>query len=143
MIDVEQRKTIRAPAATVKAVLADLEHLQRLLPRAERVEVQARTENRARLAITLRAGRLVQRIEGEARILENGLRFVAVQPAEVDARWTVEERGGACEVTARLAIDPGQMLGPLGRFLPQRMIVERIGQELEASLRALEGLVRG
>ena len=142
MIDVERRKTIHAPASAVKTALIDVEHLQRLLPMAERVEVRGSDGNRARLAITLRVGKLgLQRVDGEARILENGLRFVAVQPMQIDSRWTVQERGETSEVTAHLSIDLDRMLGSLGRFLPRRMIEQRIAHELEASLQALEGLV--
>ena len=142
MIDVARRKMIGAPASRIKAVLVDVKNLQRLLPQAERVEIQGSNENRARVTISLRAGKLgLQRLDGEARILENGLRFVAVRPVQVDARWTVQERGATSEVTAHLSIEPGSMLGSFGRWIPRRLVEQRIGQELEASLQALESLL--
>ena len=142
MIDVERRKMIGTPASRIKAALADVKNLQHLLPQAERVEVQGSNEHRARLTISLRAGKLgLQRLDGEARILPNGLRFVAVRPAQIDASWTFREQGEASEVTAHLSIEPGGMFGPLGRWIPRRIIEQRIGQEIEASLQALEELV--
>lgn len=141
MIDVERRRMIGAPASKIKALLDDIEHLERLLPRVEKVEVQGKTENRARLAVSLRAGRLgLRRLEGEARMLENGLRFVVVRPAQIDARWTIRERGATSEVTAHLSVDPTGLLGSLGRFLPRRALEARLSQELDASLQALEDL---
>lgn len=142
MIEVERRRTIAAPADAVKAVLTDVEQLQRLLPRVERVEVFGSTGNRARLVLTVRFRRLgPQRIEGEARILDNGLRFVAVQPAQIDARWTLQSRGDATEVAAHWSIEPGRMLRTVTRLMPRRLLEERIGREVEGSLQALEEAV--
>ncbi len=142
MFEVERRKTIAAPPDKVKAVLADVEHLDRLLPQAENVEVRGITPDRARVTIALRAGKLgLQRFDGEARILPNGLRFVAVQPTQVDARWTVEARGEGSEVVAHLLIRPGGMLQSFSRFLPRRPIEEKLGQELDTSLQALDQIL--
>ena len=142
MIEVERRRTILAPAPVVRAILVDVENLQQLMPRVEHVEVRGNTDNGARLALDFRGGPIgTQRIEGEARILDDGLRFVAVRPAQIDARWSVQERGGTTEVTARLTIDPGGMLGSLGRFVPRALIEQRLAKELDASLQALEELV--
>ncbi len=144
MIDVERRRMIRAPAATIKAVLNDIEHVQRLMPRVEKVEVQGQTENRARLAIHVRAGPLgSRRLDGEARLLDDGLRFVMVRPAQIDSRWVVRERGDVNEVIAYLSIDLSGLLGSLGRWLPRRVIEARIGDELDASLQALDELSHG
>ena len=64
-----------------------------------------------------------------------------VRPVQIDARWSVQERGGTTEVTARLMIDPGGMLGPLGRFVPRALIEQRLAKELDASMDALEQLL--
>jgi uncharacterized membrane protein len=142
MINVERRRILQAPVHVVRAILVDVEHLPQLMPRVERVEVRGNTDNRARLALDFRAGRLgTQRIEGEARILEDGLRFVAVRPAQIDARWSAQEHGATTEVTARLTIDSGSLLGPISRFVPRALVEQRIAKELEASLDALEQLV--
>lgn len=142
MIDVRRRRMISAPGSAVRAALTDLANLQRLLPRAERVEIQGSTDTRARVVLDFRAGRFgSRRVEGEARISPDGLRFVAVWPAQIDARWVIQEHGDTCEVTAGLAIEPGGLAGSFGRFLPRRLIEQRIGGELEASLDALEALV--
>lgn len=142
MIDVERRRTIRVPAQMVRAILVDVEHMQQLMPRVERVEVRGNTDNRARLALDFRTGRFgTQRIEGEARMLHDGLRFVAVRPAQIDARWSVQERGDATEVIARLTIDIGGLLGSVGRFVPRALLEQRMAKELDASLDALERLV--
>ena len=144
MIEVERRKLVAAPVARLLEVLHNVEHLQQLVPRAERVDVQGQTENRARVAVWLRTGRFgLQRIAGEARVVPNGLRFIAVEPVQIDARWSVVERGDAPEVTVRLSIDPGGMLQSVSRFLPRRLIEQRLGHELDACLEALETLVRG
>ncbi len=142
MIEVERRRTILAPVPVVRAILVDVEHLQQLMPRVEHVEVRGNTDKGARLALDFKGGPIgTQRIEGEARILDDGLRFVAVRPAQIDARWSVQERGGTTEVTARLTIDPGGMLGSLGRFVPRALIEQRLAKELDGSLDALEQLL--
>ena len=142
MIRVERRKMVAAPVDTVKAILSDVEHLDRLLKRVERVEVQGITADRARVTLTLRTSRLGQiRVDGEARLLPNGTRFVAVKPLQVDSRWIVEPRGDGTEVTAQLAIDLAGVLGAFARFVPSRMVTSKLEQELDDSLQALERLV--
>lgn len=142
MIDVERRRTIAAPASVVRSLLIDVEQMSRLMPRISSVEVRGSTDNRARMALNFRTSRFgTQHIEGEARILDDGLRFVAVRPAQIDARWIVQGRGAGSEVTARLTIDTAALLGPIDRFVPRALIENRIGKELDASLDALEQLV--
>lgn len=142
MIEVMRRRAIAAPGAAVRAVLVDMEQLGRLLPHVERLEVQATGENRARVAITVRAGKLgAQRIEGEARMLADGVRFIAVRPVQLDSQWTVQERGPASDVSLRFAVEPDGPLAAISRFIPRRIVEQRIGQELERSLDALQALV--
>jgi carbon monoxide dehydrogenase subunit G len=144
MIKVERRRTVAAPGRVIRAILTDVEHMPQLMPRVERVEVRGATDNRARLALDVRAGHFgTQRVEGETRILDDGLRFVAVRPAQIDAHWTVQERGESSEVIARLTIDTSALLGPLDRLVPRMLIEGRIARELDASLDALERLVSG
>lgn len=141
MIKVERRRTILAPAQTIRALLIDIESMPKLMPRIDNVEVRGSTDNRARLALNFRTRRFgTQRIEGEARILDDGLRFVAVRPAQIDVRWSVQQHGEGSDVTATLTIDTGILLGPLDRFVPRAMIEQRIGKEIDASLDALEQL---
>ncbi len=143
MIVVERKRLIAAPAEQVRAVLADVDRLARVLPRVDRAEVLARSENRARLAIVVRLGRLgAQRIEGEARLLENGLRFVAVEPLQLDARWTVQSREAQSDVSAQIAFELPRRLAAMTRLIPQRLIVERVGAELESALERLESLAQ-
>jgi ligand-binding SRPBCC domain-containing protein len=139
MFTVERKRTIDLPAERVRAVVSDVDQIQRLIPRAERVEVLARNENRVRLAITLRLGKFgVQRVEGEARVLEDGVRFVAVQPMDIDARWIIVPANTSTEAVIRVITEVPKMLGAFVRFIPQRMIEERVGAELETVLNALE-----
>lgn len=139
MITVERKRNIDLPAERVRAVLSDIEQLQRLMPRADRVDVLSRNENRARIAVLLRLGKFgTQRVEGEARMLEDGVRFVAVQPMEIDARWTIVAADEGSEAIVRVMTEVPRMLGRFARLIPQRMIEERIGTELEAALEALE-----
>ncbi len=138
MFTVERRRSFDVPPERVRAVLGDVEQLSRLLPRAERVDILARNENRARVAVTVRLGRFgSQRVEGEARMLEDGVRFVAVQPMQIDVRWMIIPRDGGCDVTVRLVTEVPTKMAAMARFVPQRMIEERIGAELEAVLAAL------
>lgn len=142
MIEVIRRRVVGASAQVVKDVILDLEHLGRLLPRAEKVEVQGGNENRARVTISVRAGPLgLQRIDGEARVLPDGLRFIAVRPVQLDTQWTIRERGDQSEVSIRFAADPVGPLGALGRFVPRRIVEHRIAQELDRTLDVLETLV--
>lgn len=142
MINVERRRMIAAPADVVRAILIDVEHMPQLMPRISSVEVRGSSDNRARLALNFRTSRLgTQRIEGEARILDDGMRFVAVRPVQIDVRWSVHQHGEGTEVTARLTIDTSALLGPIDRFVPRTLIEKRIGKELDASLDALERLV--
>lgn len=141
MIDTQRKRLISAPAGVIREILVDATRMPQLMPRVEQVEVQGATAERARLTLSFRLGRLgLQRVTGEARMLEDGMRFVAVSPVQVDAHWTVQARGDATEVTARLRIDLVKVLGGLSRFVPRRLIEQRIGQELETSLDALERL---
>jgi hypothetical protein len=143
MLEVERKTVIDAPISRVAAVLGDLSNLQRLLPRAEHVEVQHATDGRARVTFNVRAGRFgLRRVDGEARMLPTGLRFVAVRPLEIDARWLLRERGAQTEVTAHLGLVPGGFLGSFGRIVPQRFVTGRIGTELDASLRVLAELAK-
>lgn len=138
MINVERKRTFAMSAERVRAVLSDVDQLSRLIPRADRVDVIARNESRARLLLIFRIGVLPpQRIEGEARMLEDGVRFVAVQPLQIDARYQVIARGESAEVVARLGTDIPKALASFARFIPQRRIEERIGVELDAALDAL------
>lgn len=142
MINVERKRTFAVPAERIRAVLSDVAQMNRLIPRAERVEVLASNENRARLQLLFRLGKLpLQRIEGEARMLEDGVRFVAVQPFQIDARYQVLARGDGSEVVARLGTEVPKALASFARFLPQRRIEERIGVELENSLDALQAVL--
>jgi uncharacterized membrane protein len=139
MITVERKRTIDLPAERVRAVLSDVDQMQRLMPRAERVEVLSRNENRARVAVSLRLGKFgMQRVEGEARMLEDGVRFVAVQPMEIDARWSIVPYNQGTEAVVRVTTEVPRALGAFARLIPQRMIEERIGVELDAALQALE-----
>lgn len=139
MINVERKRTFAVPAERIRAVLSDVDQLGRLIPRADRVEVLARNEQRARIMLLFRLGKLpLQRIEGEARLLEDGVRFVAVQPFQIDARYQVLARGESCEVVARLGTEIPKALASFARFIPQRRIEERIGVELENALDALQ-----
>jgi carbon monoxide dehydrogenase subunit G len=143
MFQVERRKLIAASPDVVKAALVDLEQMQRLFPQAERVEVRGATVERARVTVTVRAGRLgTQHIDGEARILPNGVRFVAVRPIQIDSRWTVEARGDKSEVTASLTIELGGPLAALGRLAPRTLVERRIGRELDEALDTLARTVQ-
>ncbi|MDP9316444.1 MAG: SRPBCC family protein [Chloroflexota bacterium] len=140
MFTVERKRSIDQPAERIKAIVADPNQLSRLMPRAERVEVLARSENRARVAVVVRLGKLgLQRVEGEARLLDDGVRFVAVQPLQLDVRWTILPRDQGTDVVVRLAAEAPAKLAAMARFIPQRMIEERIGVELESALTALAG----
>src|SRR5687768_3399521 len=99
MIDTQRKRLIPAPASVIHAILVDATRMPQLMPRVEQVEVQGATPERARITLSLRLGRLgLQRVSGEARMLEDGMRFVAVSPVQVDAHWTVQSRGDATEV---------------------------------------------
>lgn len=142
MIQVERKRQFAASVAQVQAILSDIDQLDRLIHRAERVEVLARNENRARVALTMRIGRIPpQQIEGEARLLSDGVRFVAVRPMQIDARYVVHERSDSTEVIAQLATEIPRALVPFARFVPQRLIDERIARELDASLDALDAIL--
>lgn len=142
-IVVERRRLIDATSDKIRLVLGDFDQLQRLLPHVQRIAVQPNGEARARVTAVVNLGGFgLQQVAGEARLLENSLRFVAVQPVEIDARWSFQARGTATEVIAYLAIEPGGKLGMLGRFMPRRPIEARIGQELETSLSVLADLVK-
>jgi carbon monoxide dehydrogenase subunit G len=141
MIDTQRKRLISAPAGAIREILVDATRMSQLMPRVEQVEVQGATAERARITLSFRLGKLgLQRVTGEARMLEDGMRFVAVSPVQVDAHWTVQTRGDATEVIARLRIDLQKVLGAFSRFVPRRLVEQRIGQELETSLDALERL---
>lgn len=142
MITVERKRSLPVAGDRVREVLADIDQLHLLMPRVERVEVLARGEARARVALLLRLGRLgAQRIEGEARLLDDGVRFITVQPVEVDARWRVLPREGGCDVLARLVVELPRRWAGMMRLMPQRIVENRIGAELDGALDRLAGLV--
>jgi carbon monoxide dehydrogenase subunit G len=95
MIVVERKRSLPVAADRVRGVLADIDQLHLLLPRVERVEVLARSDARARVALQVRLGRLgTQRIEGEARLLDDGY---ASSPF---SRWKSMRAGGCCHTRA-------------------------------------------
>lgn len=141
MITVERKRTLHAPPDRIRAALIDLQNMPRLMPRVQHVEVLSSNENRTRLALTLRFSKLgAQRIEGEARLLDDGLRFVAVSPMQVDTRWQIVPRGETTEVIARIMMELPKALNAFARFIPQRIIQDKIGSELEQSLDALAAI---
>ena len=141
MIDTQRKRLIAAPAGAIRDILIDATRIPQLMPRVEQVEVQGATAERARITLSFRLGRLgLQRVTGEARILADGMRFVAVSPIQVDAHWTVQARGDATEVIVRLQIDLLKVFGMFGRLVPRQLVEQRIGRELETSLDALERL---
>jgi carbon monoxide dehydrogenase subunit G len=142
MFTVERKRSFDVPAERIRAVLTDVERLSQVMPRAEKVEVLARGENRARVAVVVRLGKFgTQRVEGEARISEDGVRFVAVQPMQIDVRWTIVPREAATDVIVRLNTEVPKAFGTMARLIPQRMIEERIGVELEGALTGLATLM--
>ncbi len=139
---VERSRRVEAPPATVIAALTNLDNLPRLLERAERVEVLQRSEGRARIAVTVSVGKLGrQRVEGEARLLEDGMRFIAVTPMQMDVRWQVRPAEAVSEVTARVDVDLQKILGPLARLIGDNLIARQVGAEVDKSFVALEALV--
>lgn len=136
-MNIERKGTLAAPPEAVLAVLNNVDNLQLIVPRAERVDVLQRGEGRARIAVTA----LRQRIEGEARLLDDGLRFVAVVPVELDVRWTVRAHGDGSEITLRVDVDLGKRFGAFASMLSSSIIGRQVGVELDASLDALAGLV--
>jgi len=143
ILTVERKRTLRAPAQRIIAALQDAANLEALMPRVERVEVLARGDRRARLALHMRFSRLGSlRVEGEARELDDGTRFVAVQPIEIDSRFRVTAHGDESDVVARLSFELPRQLAPFARWVPQRMIQERVARELDATLDALGYLVK-
>ena len=142
MFTAERKRFVAVPAERVRAVLGDIRYLPRLIPHTDHVEVQAQCEERARVALTLRIKGLgSQRVEGEARIVPDGVRFVAVRPMEIDARWIVVPRDNGAEVRARLTTEVPKPLQSIARLIPRRLIEERVGTELEAALDALEAVL--
>lgn len=142
IITVERRRAIRAPAKRIIAVLQNAASLEALMPRVERVEMLSRGDRRMRLALHMRFSRLGSlRVEGEARELDDGTRFVAVQPIEIDSRFHVAGHGDESEVVARLSFELPRQLAPFARWIPQRSIQERVARELDTTLEALEELV--
>ncbi len=140
-MQLERRRTIAAPPETVIALLTDVDQLRRLVPRAEQIEVTQRGEGRARLVVTVPVPRLGrQRIDGEARLLADGLRFIAVRPTEIDIRWTVRSAAGGSEAILQVNVDLAKVLGPLARLIPTALINRQVGDELETSLTALAEL---
>ncbi|MBA3947518.1 MAG: SRPBCC family protein [Herpetosiphonaceae bacterium] len=139
---VERMRRVAAPPEMVIAALTNVDNLPRLLQRAERVEVLQRSEGRARIAITVSAGKLGhQRVEGEARLLEDGMRFIAVTPTQMDVRWQVRAAAAGSEVTARVDVDLQRILGPLARLIGDNLIARQVSAELDKSFVALEELV--
>ncbi|GAC1538449.1 MAG: hypothetical protein NVS2B7_09430 [Herpetosiphon sp.] len=138
---IERRRQIPAPPEQVLKIISDPEQLSRLMPRAEQVEIVPRPEGRARVSITMRAGPLGRRrIDGEARPLPDGLRFIAVVPVEIDMQITVKAAESGSEVTSRLDINLAKLLGPLARLMPKTVLDREVGQQLDDSLNALEQL---
>lgn len=134
----ERRRDVAIAPTQLIALLTNIDQLGQIVPRAERVEVLQRNEARARLAVTVRVPRLgAQRVEGEARFLEDGLRFIAVTPTQIDIRWTARPSATGSEIVLRLEADLAKFLGPLARFVPNQLVDRQVGEELEAAIDAL------
>jgi uncharacterized protein YndB with AHSA1/START domain len=139
MITIERKRIINAPVEQVRAILWDPAQIGLWMPRIERVEVLTHTEDQARLALEVRLPKLgAQRVESEVQLLEDGVRFIAVQPARINAHWIAAPHGENTEVTVRLALELPFELGRMARFIPQGMLEEQVAAELDRTMQRLE-----
>lgn len=141
MISVERTRTINASVENVRAALSDPQQLQQIIPGVRSVEIVSRTTEQARVVVT--TGLTLpgaDRIEGDAIITKDGTQFSAVEPVPMSLHLTAVPHNHNAEVTARIETEIPPALGAMARFIPQHVIEQRIGAELD---RALERLERG
>jgi carbon monoxide dehydrogenase subunit G len=135
---------MNAPADRVRAVLSDPQQLQQAMPGVKDVQILSRTDDQARVAIetglTLPGA---DRVEGDAFITPEGMRFTAAQPMPLALHLAAVPHGNGSEVTARIESELPPGLGMMARFIPQRVIEERVGAELDRALERLERVVQG
>jgi carbon monoxide dehydrogenase subunit G len=135
----ERRRVIRATPDQIFALLADPQHLARLMPRVERVEVLQRRPNSASVRTSMALGPLGNlSTEGEVAWIEGReLLFSAQRPVGVETRWKLLPDPAGTLLTASMAIDLAPMLGPLAAFIPAESVAAMLGPDLEAALAAI------
>ncbi len=143
MISVERIRTINIPVEKVRAALSDPQQLQQVIPGVRSVEIVSRTADHARVVVTTALTLPgADRIEGDAVVTSEGMRFNAAQPMPMALALTAVPQGGSSEVTARIESEIPPGLGAMARFIPQHVIEGRIGAELDRALERLERVVQ-
>lgn len=144
MIEVQRSRTMNVPAERVREILADPQQLQHALPGVRSVTLLSRNGDQGRVAIetgmTLPG---MERVEGDALITPEGMRFSAQQPMPMSIDMRAVPSGAGSEVTAQLAMELPPGLGMMARFLPQDLIDQRAGAELDRALEQLERVAQG
>jgi carbon monoxide dehydrogenase subunit G len=134
---------MNAPVDQVRAVLSDPQQLQQAMPGVKSVDILSRTDHQARVAITTSLTMPgAVRVEGDAFITQEGIRFTAAQPMPLSLDLAAVPQGDGSQVTARIESELPPGLGAMARFIPQRVIEERVGAELDRALERLERVVQ-
>lgn len=139
MIRVERQITIEsATAREVFVELSDPHGLTTLLPRLRKATLEESGDERALLTLCISVGNMFGTIcfAGNLSWTEpEEIVFQVAKPIDAKIRWTLTptERGTKVQVAASMNLTP--LLGPMAMFVPQDIVQDIIGSELEHALR--------
>lgn len=138
MITVQRSRTMNVPADKVRTIISDPEQLQRAIGIGN-VQILQRNGDHARVAVNTGLSLpSADRIEGDAVTTPDGMRFTANQPMSVLLDMTAVPQGASSDVTVRIETDLPPGLGMMARFIPQQLIEQRVGTEIDRALERLE-----
>lgn len=139
MIRVERQINIEsATAREVFVELSDPHGLSTLIPRLRKATLEESSDERARLTLCISIGSMFGTIcfAGNLSWTEpEEIVFQVAKPIDAKIRWTLtpKEHGTNVKVTATMNLAP--LLGPMAMFVPQDIVQDIIGSELEHALR--------
>ena len=138
MITVQRNRLMNVPVENVRALISDPEQLQRAIGVGS-VEVLSRNGDHARVAVNTGLSLPgAERVEGDAVTTPEGMRFTANQPMSMLLALTAVPQGTGSDVTVRIETELPPGLGMMARFIPQQLIEQRAGAELDRALERLE-----
>jgi len=138
MITVQRNRLTNVPAEKIRTIISDPEQLQRAIG-VGNVEVLSRNGDHARVAVNTGLSLPgADRVEGDAVTTPDGMRFTASQPMSMLLALTTVPQGAGSDVTVRIETELPPGLGMMARFIPQQLIEQRVGAELDRALERLE-----
>jgi carbon monoxide dehydrogenase subunit G len=122
-------------------VLSNPEGLTHLMPRLRKATLEDSGEDKARLTLCVSVGSVFGTIcfNGNLRWEEpEKIIFRVGKPVDAEIHWTLTPADEDTIVAVSISLDLAPLLGPMAGFVPQDMVSDIIGKELEHALREID-----